>query len=359
MAPSPTGGRWLVLALAAAAAVWFAASAPAAELRLRAQCTVEGPVVKLGDVAEILGADRPQADRLAAIELFAAPLAPQQRFLRIRELQDLLLLRGINLTEHSFSGSSQVAVQGRNQPAPATEAAPKALPPAVARKIHQHVCEAVTHYLKDHAAADQPWIVEAELGDAETRAVADAGRNLTISGGNPPWIGAQRFLVSVASPKGPLLLTLDAQVSLPETVVVAARGLARGAVIHQSDVELAHASPEDRGDFHAFVDVIGKEATQAIAAGKPLTQSAIRPQVLVRRGEVVTVWARASGIRIRTMARARDDGGDGELVAVETLTDRGTFFARVSGIREVEVYARAPRAEVSQAGQPSSLVQHE
>ena len=98
-------------------------------------------------------------------------------------------------------------------------------------------------------------------------------------------------------------------------------------MIHQSDVELAHASPEERGDFHAFVNVIGKEATQAIAAGKPLTQNAIRPQVLVRRGEVVTVWARASGIRIRTMARARDDGGDGELVAVETLTDRGTFFA--------------------------------
>ena len=201
---------------------------PAAELRLRAQCTVDGPVVKLGNVAEVLSADRPQADRLAAIELFAAPLAPQQRFLRIRELQDLLLLRGINLTEHSFSGSSQVAVQGRNQPGAATEAAPKALPPAVARKVQQHVCEAVTHYLKDHAAADQPWIVEAELGDAETRAVADAGRNVTISGGGPPWIGAQRFLVSVASTKGPLRFSLDARVSLPETVVVAARALGAG-----------------------------------------------------------------------------------------------------------------------------------
>ena len=133
---------------------------------------------------------------------------------------------------------------------------------------------------------------------------------------------------------------------------------ARGAVIHQSDVEMAHAAADGGGDFHAFADVVGKETTRAIAAGKPLTQDAVRPQVLVRRGEVVSVYARAAGIRIRTMARARDDGGDGELVAVETLTDRSTFFARVSGIREVEVYARAPRAEVSQSGQPSSLVQH-
>ena len=102
--------------------------------------------------------------------------------------------------------------------------------------------------------------------------------------------------------------------------------------------------------------MIGKETTRAIAAGKPLTHDAVRPQLLVRRGEVVTVYARAAGIRIRTMARARDDGGEGELVAVETLTDRSTFFARVSGIREVEVYARAPRAEVSQSGQPGTLV---
>ena len=65
----------------------------------------------------------------------------------------------------------------------------------------------------------------------------------------------------------------------------------------------------------------------------------------MRRGEVVTVYARASGIRVRTVARSRDDGGEGELVSVESLADRSTFYARVSGIREVEVYARAARAD--------------
>ena len=109
------------------------------------------------------------------------------------------------------------------------------------------------------------------------------------------------------------------------------------------------------GDFHTLADVVGKETTRAIAAGKPLTRDAVRPPVLVRRGEVVTVYARAAGIRIRTMARARDDGGEGELVAVEPLTDRNTFFARVSGIREVEVFARSPRAETLEAGQPGTL----
>jgi len=345
--------RWLAVAIGAAA--WFAPSdGAAAELRLRAQCMAAGAVVKLGDVAEIFAADRRQAEHLAAIELFAAPLAPQQRFLHVRELQDLLLLRGVNLTEHSFSGSSQVAVQGRDQPAPAA-AAGAALPPFAVKKINQRVCEAVVQYLKEHAAADQPWIVEAELGDAEARAVAEAGRGLTISGGSPPWVGAQQFIISGTTPKAPLHFLLNTRVSLPATVVVTSRALGRGEVIRQSDVEMAHAAAVEGGGFHAFADVVGKETARAIAAGRPLTPDAVRPQLLVRRGEVVSVYARAAGIRIRTMARARDDGGEGELVAVETLTDRSTFFARVSGIREVEVYARSPRAEVTQSGQPTLL----
>ncbi len=67
----------------------------------------------------------------------------------------------------------------------------------------------------------------------------------------------------------------------------------------------------------------------------------LRPPLWVHRGDVVTVYANTAGIRIRTTARARDDGSQGELVAVESLLDRSTYYARVSGIREVEVFARA------------------
>ena len=349
--------RWLAAAIVVAAAAWFAATTvQAAELRLRVQCTATGAVVQLGDVAEIFSADHGQAQRLAAIELFAAPLPPQQRFLRLRELQDLLLLRGVNLAEHTFSGSSQVTVQGRAAVA-RVERPPQDLTPTAVRKIQQRLCEAVVQYLKQHAAADQAWIVEAELSEEEARLVADAGRSLTITGGKAPWTGAQRFVISVASPKGPEQFALDAQVSLPAMAVVTARALSRGGVIRAGDVELvAVGGDQGDGDFHTLAEVMGKEATRAIQAGKALTHDLIHAPFLVRRGEVVTVYARAAGIRIRTMARARDDGGDGELVAVESLTDRSTFFARVSGIREVEVYARAPRAEVSEANQPGALV---
>ena len=68
-----------------------------------------------------------------------------------------------------------------------------------------------------------------------------------------------------------------------------------------------------------------------------------RHRLAVHRGEVVSVLARAGGIRIRTNARAREEGSVGELVAVESLLNRSTYYARVSGTREVEVFARPPQ----------------
>ena len=65
----------------------------------------------------------------------------------------------------------------------------------------------------------------------------------------------------------------------------------------------------------------------------------------MHRGEVVTVLARAGGIRVRTNARAHEEGSVGELVAVESLANRSTYYARVTGNREVEVYARPPQVE--------------
>ena len=282
---------------------WFAAAGTlGAELRLRSQCTAAGPVVKLGDVAEIFAADRQQVERLAAIELFPAPMAPQQRFLGIRELQDLLLLRGVNLAEHAFSGSSQITVQGHTQAARAD--ASQSVPPAMARKFSQHVCEAVVQYLKQHAAANQPWIVEAQLSDAEARPVADAGRAITISGGNRPGPGHNN-----SPSRRPVLRERSSFRSTPGHVAGQCgsdhpcAGPRRRDPLRRRRIGPRGAGEQADGDFRTLAEVVGKETTRAIAAEKPLMQRrGPRADTVVRRGEVVTVYARASGIRIRTVA---------------------------------------------------------
>jgi flagella basal body P-ring formation protein FlgA len=83
------------------------------------------------------------------------------------------------------------------------------------------------------------------------------------------------------------------------------------------------------------------EAAQAIAAGTVLQKSHVRSPIMVRRGETIVVYSRAAGIRIRTAARAREDAALGDLVTVESLPDRKLYTAKVCGLQEAEVYARA------------------
>ena len=348
------GSRSLLIALAVLAGA--ARLAGAAELRLRPQCTAGGPVVRLGDVAEIVGGDSKQAETLAAVELFPAPADREQRFLRVRELQDLLLLHGVNLAEHQFSGSSQVMVLGKS--AATKPQSDKPVPAPALRRISRRACEAITKYLTQHVPGQRAWGVEVELTDAQAHMLADPTRAVSVAGGNPPWTGLQHFEVTLDAPKGPASFTLDAQVSVRASMVVAARALPRGAIVRDGDVELANEVPVEGGStpLRSLDDALGRETTRAVAAGKLVDKESLRTPLLVRRGEVVTVYANSSGIRIRTVARARDDAGLGELVSVESLLDRAAYYARVSGVREVEVYARSARAERPEAEAADNVV---
>ena len=82
----------------------------AAEFRLKSSSESHGPIVTLGDVADIVANSQTEIDTLATMELFPAPVATRPRYVRLREIQDALLLCGVNLTEHRFSGASQVMV---------------------------------------------------------------------------------------------------------------------------------------------------------------------------------------------------------------------------------------------------------
>ncbi len=332
-------------------------SAEAAELRLRAQCQSRGGLVTLGDVAEIFATDPRQAETLAALELFPAPAASHQRFVRIREIQDLLLSRGINLAEHRFSGSSRVAILGA-EPVRAAQQLP--LSSAERTRANRRIQEAVLQYLQQggNVSVGRSWTVEVELDANQVRLAAGAAHAISITGGAAPWTGWQRFEATVQTPEGPVRFPLDAQVAAPPAVLVAARLLPRGTLLRAADGARRHDLPREDSSagFHSIDEVIGRETVQAIGEGKMLRPKMVRFPLLVRRRDVLRVTARNAGVLVRTMARARDDGSLGDWIAVESLQDRETYFARVSGLREVEVYARSVRAgPASVGGGPSPL----
>src|SRR5487761_1443723 len=78
----------------------------AAEIQLKSECNASG-LVRLGDVAEIHSHDPAEVRELKDIELFPAPPPGGKSLVRAREVQDLLALRGMNLSQHRLTGASQ------------------------------------------------------------------------------------------------------------------------------------------------------------------------------------------------------------------------------------------------------------
>ena len=346
------GGRRAMLVVCACLAPWFGpTSVPAAEMQLRSQCETTKPLVSLGDIAEIAAVDSKEAQTLAAIELFPVPPAGQQRYVRLREIQDLLAQRGVKLAEHRFSGSSQVMITRASAGGPRHE---RPLSSAVVKKAHRQVCDAIVEYLGKQAPGRQ-WSVEVALEPDQARRVSGSVRGIAVRGGRAPWTGSQQFEITAQTEGGPARIPVVADVSLPPAVVVAARSLPRGALVSAADVRLERVPVRSEGEdqFHSVEDILGQEVTRMISAGATITRRAVRPPLLVRRGDVVTLQARSAGICVRTTARARQDGSLGDLIAVESMLDRKTFHVRVSGMREAEIFAQALQAGRSAARSPS------
>lgn len=333
-------GYWL-LAIVFVLSSWTA-PVRGAEIRLRADAVVSGQVITLGDVADIQAASEAERSGLASVELLPTPAAPQQRTLKLREVQDLLALRGVATGEHRFGGASEVRLS----------LATAGLAPqrkfrsngSAARGANAAIEAAIAKYLARNVDADRDWRVKVELSEEQVRAVQGAFGRIAVDGGAEPWQGPQSFNVVPGAKEAHFVV--EATIEGPDMVVVAARPLAKGDVIRTSDLsfEPAKRGVAQKGAFRSPEELIGQEAVRSIAAGQVLDANYVRPPVLVKRGDVVTVYAYSTGIRIKTTGRSRQDGGRGELVEVESLADRKRFFARVADVQVVEVFASAAQA---------------
>jgi len=330
-------------ALLLMAGIMGVVSARGGEIQLHAEAAASGGIVRLGDVADVYVTDETQRDALRAIELFPVPAAGSGRTVRAREIQDLLVLRGVNLGEHRLSGASQVQINIASAAAKDAAGLLKVVTPLMERQGVETVRTAISEHVATQSHTENFYDIEFTLEDAQIRTLAAAGGKCSVSGGSEPWTGTQRFTIGVAGKKVQSF-TLDVVVRPTPTVVVAVHSIARGTVVQDDDVKMQHLRPAgDSADaFDRVVAVIGQETTRTIGAGQLVDRDSIRSPAYVRKGDAVTVYARSAGLRVRTTARATDDGSLGELIKVESMLNRQTFFARVIGPQEVEIYARSP-----------------
>ncbi|RMF97137.1 MAG: flagella basal body P-ring formation protein FlgA [Planctomycetota bacterium] len=323
-----------------AAAVHVAAPADAAEILLRPTAVCRSATVTLGDVAEVRDSDRTVAENLSRTALVPAPAPGERRFITRRQVEEVLVVRGLDMRAHRLEGANMVEV---TRPAVVNTSAVQSISQAVASRAKRLVEEAVARHLAE-VSGESGWDVACRFDANHAALLADPHSQITVRGGTPPYTGTQRFDLVIDNPAGRGTIPVVAEVTPRRAVVVAVRSLPRGAIIRREDVALSRDvdanTAADPDVCRSLEEVIGKEVATAIGQNRILTRSDIRLPVLVRRNDVVTVYVRASGIRIRTVGRATAEGSQGDLVEVESLDRKRRFYARVSGFQEVEVFAR-------------------
>ena len=145
---------------------------------------------------------------------------------------------------------------------------------------------------------------------------ASVPSNATMSA--KPTVGVQ-----CASPtQWTIYLPVTIEIEAP--ILVLRRSLARRSPVDAADVELQ--TRRMSGSEAAFISDVGnlrgRRLKRALPAGTPLTADELVPDVLVKRGQQVTLLASSGPFEIRAQGQALTDGAENQRIRVQNMSSR-------------------------------------
>lgn len=132
---------------------------------------------------------------------------------------------------------------------------------------------------------------------------------------------------------------LRAHISIKQNIVHSRHYIDRGTVISKADlvIESITISNSNSHYYQDPKDIIGKVAKRSIAQGKKISATALKPALIIKRGEEVIIIANTAGILIRTKGKALSDGAKGQIVRVKNSRSKRELQATVIAPNTVEV----------------------
>lgn len=311
-------------------------------IAFRSKAVVESGIVTLKEVADIQATNPADRQKLSAVIVGPAPGPDRTMTLEFETVRSRLLSAGVSLAEIQFSGPTTMTLIGPKSSSSdasrdSTRTAARPIPSGSG--VQSAIEAAIRRYLTAQGGG-QSYAVSARI-DAESLAtIASAEkRGFEIAGGAPPWTGTQNFTVRFLDPNDVIQrLDVNCEVSLRPSILAAKHALPRGHVVCADD--LVWKKSENGEEANCATDpklVLGMETQQTLRTGQAISYSSLKAIPLVRNGQFVTVTSRRPGMSVQRVMKAKVDGTAGEVIALLTLEDRKTVFARVTGLQEAEV----------------------
>ena len=118
-------------------------------------------------------------------------------------------------------------------------------------------------------------------------------------------------------------IELSVTVEIFGTIVRTKRNILKGEKITSEDVEVIYKSTqaEPRNHLEIQNQVLGSEATYALAKGTTLVPRMIKKLSLIKAGDIIYIIIKKEGLSIQIRAKAMESGGRGDRIRATTLLD--------------------------------------
>ncbi|MGI6657741.1 MAG: flagellar basal body P-ring formation chaperone FlgA [Desulfobulbus sp.] len=299
--------------------LWPALTQAQTVVRFHGEVQVAGQDLVLADIAEI----EPANDELAQLPVGPAPAPGKSKKFNTATLASSLQSRTRGETI-SWQGSQTVTVQRLGQ--------------QVSREELENM---VNQYLQENQ--DMCPV------SAECRFSLISGpKEVVVPTGTLSWqitpsrqgsAGATSFSVALSvddNDAGTCLLR--GRVTVLAEVVVTTRPLRRGDVINAAGLSVQRQDIADVVRPVTDIDApVGMLAARSIPAGSILVEDYVVSPPVVKKGDVVKIFARKNALRISTEGLAMRDGREGEVIAVKNISSNKMLRCRVDGPNTVSV----------------------
>jgi flagella basal body P-ring formation protein FlgA len=341
-------------------------------LRLREQPVVEGQVVYVGDLIEVVTGRCQQTDELLQLPIAPTPREGSPQTWTRSDVVKHLELRGLHATAIRWMGSERTQLRrGKradgnaasnslsprdssqptkfSQTIPGRTQVPAFIQERAVQQAEMLLGQAITEYITLKSGDRIAWRVALSVPPEFVSIMQVKSNIVSIGGGKEPWEGEQNFVFEVKDRGALVRVPIKATLQLPPMVVVSKRALGREEIITADDLDYSPipqrsaAAPSDF--FMDIEEVVGKQVRRSIATGQPIEAKSVGNAMVVTRGDMIEVESVVGDIVVTTSGRANESGAVGELIAIELLPSRKRINASVTAPMKVRVSAVSARTK--------------
>lgn len=285
----------------------------ALEVVFQPNATVSGATVRLSDIAVISPAGD-AANLLGRHLVTTAPAAGRTRGLKAVSI--ISSMRHIPETENVFwKGSDTITVKREG--------------------IHigkDQLQQIIAGYLQQNLAK----LPRAEIRFTSMRAPSElmlpvGELTWKVTPSKPEIIGSSSFsILFKVDGKTVKNCTVRGKLEALADVVTAKVNLRRGEIILPDQIKMTRLNlAELENPYQSPELVLGMEVTRTIRAGRVIDQRHVVPPPVIKKGELVKIFASKGHLRISTTGIAKTDGRSGDIIRVKNINSNKLIHCRV------------------------------